>query len=153
MRAKERIKKHLFVEDTIDDYTVSPTNEEILLYDKGEQIKKQCKVWIDKFNNCSTVDEFREVEQNYRKLKLSTELVGRSWYSSKKYRDFFMWQYIFSAINNKNRFNILMQYMSDYTCYAVPVREICFLFNPDDVMEAYAFTDDSKQSIYKEKND
>ena len=63
----ERLNKRKFlVENTIDDYTVSFTNEEIHLYDKGEQIKQQCKNWIDKFNNCSTVDEFRKVEQNYK---------------------------------------------------------------------------------------
>lgn len=146
-------ERKFFVENTIDDYTASPTNEEIRLYDKGEQIKKQCKIWINKFNNCSTVDEFREVEQNYRESKLATEF-GESKYSywecnySKK---FFLWQYIFSALNDKKRFDILMKYMLDYICERNLVREICFLFNPDDVMEAYAFTDGSKQSINKEK--
>lgn len=144
-------KRKFFVENTIDDYTVSPTNEEILLYDKGEQIKKQCKNWIDKFNNCSTVDEFREVEQNYRKWKLPIELVESWRYSREKYRDFFMWEYIFSALNDKKRFNILMKYMSDYACERNLVREVCTIFNPDDVMEAYTFTDSSKQSVNKEK--
>lgn len=133
-------KCKFFVEDTIDDYTVLPTNEEILRYDKGEQIKKECKEWINKFNNCETIDKFREVEQNYRKSKLATE-----------FRDFFLWQYIYSAINNKEQFNILMQYMSDYICDRVPVREICFLFNPDDVVEAWAFTDSSRQYVNKQK--
>lgn len=144
-------KRKFFVENTIDDYTVSLTNEEILLYDKGEQIKKQCKNWIDKFNNCSTADELRKVEQNYRKSKLSTELVGSSWYSYKQYRDFFMWQYIFSALNDKKRFNILMEYMSDYTCAGSLVREVCAVFNPDDVIAAYSFTGSSKPSMYKQK--
>ena len=144
-------KRKSFVENTIDDYTVSLTDKEILLYEKGEQIKKKCKKWIDKFNNCSTTDEFREVEQNYRKSELSTELVGDTWDSYIQYRDFFMWQYTFFALNDKKRFNILMEYMSDYTCAKSLVREICAVFNPDDVMEAYAFTGSSKPSMHKQK--
>lgn len=148
----ERLNKRKFlVENTIDDYTVSFTNEEIHLYDKGEQIKQQCKNWIDKFNNCSTVDEFRKVEQNYKKSKLSIELLGSSWDSYMQHKDFFMWQYIFSALNDKKRFDILMEYMSDYTCAKSLVREICAVFNPDDVMEAYAFKGSSKPSKYKQK--
>lgn len=143
-----------FVEDTIDDYTV--TSIDIISYNKGEQIKNQCKNLIDKFNSCLTSDEFRKVNQNYRKSKLSTELVRDlwdwdSWDSYKQHKDFFMWQYIFSALKDKKRFNILMEYMSDYTCASNLVREICTVFNPDDVMAAYNFTDSSKQGIYKQK--
>lgn len=73
-------EKKSFVENTIDDYTATSTDEEINFYNKGEQIKTQCKSWIDKFNACLTADEFRKVEQNYRKSKLSTELVWRPIY-------------------------------------------------------------------------
>ena len=76
-------EKKFFVEDTIDNYMVTSTDEEISIYCKGEQLKKQCKKWINKFYACSSVDEFRKVEQNYGKSKLSTELVGNSWYSRK----------------------------------------------------------------------
>lgn len=144
-------ERKFLVKDTIDDYTAIPTDEEKLLYDKGERIKKQCKRWIYKFNLCSTSDEFRKVEQNYRKSKLSTELVGSSWDKNRQYRDFFMWQYIFSALNDKKRFNILMEYMSDYTCAKNLVRQICTVFNPDDVMTAYNFTGSSEGSMYIQK--
>ena len=69
-------EKKFFVQDTIDDYMATLTTEEISLYRKGEQLKKQCKKWINNFYACSTSDEFRKVVQNYRKSKLSTELVG-----------------------------------------------------------------------------
>lgn len=130
---------------------VTSTDEEISIYCKGEQLKKQCKKWINKFYACSSVDEFRKVEQNYGKSKLSTELVGNSWYSRRHYRDFFMWQYIFKSLNDKSRFNILMEYMSDYTCAGSLVREICTIFDPDDVIAAYNYTDSSKQGIYNQK--
>ena len=149
-------QRKFFVEDTIDDYTATATNEEKILYSEGEQIKKQCKNWIDKFNACSTADEFQMVEQNYRESKLSEELEENfhkwgSWDLYKQYRDFFMWQYIFSALNDKKRFNILMEYMSNYTCAGSLIRQVCTVFNPDDVMEAYNFIDSSKQGIYKQK--
>ncbi len=144
-------EKKFFVEDTIDNYMVTSTDEEISIYCKGEQLKKQCKKWINKFYACSSVDEFRKVEQNYGKSKLSTELVGNSWYSRRHYRDFFMWQYIFKSLNDKSRFSILMEYMSDYTCAGSLVREICTIFDPDDVIAAYNYTDSSKQGIYNQK--
>lgn len=144
-------ERKFFVEDTIDDYTATATKEEKFLYSEGERIKKQCKNWIDKFNACSTTDEFQMVQQNYRESKLSTELVGNSWDSRRRYRNFFMWQYIFSALNDKKRFNILMEYMSNYTCAGSLVREICTVFNPDDVMAAYNFTDSSEHGIYNQK--
>lgn len=144
-------EKKFFVEDTIDNYMVTSTDEEISIYCKGEQLKKQCKKWINKFYACSSVDEFRKVEQNYGKSKLSTELVGNSWYLRRHYRDFFMWQYIFKSLNDKSRFSILMEYMSDYTCAGSLVREICAIFDPDDVIAAYNYTDSSKQGIYNQK--
>ena len=145
-------EKKFFVEDTIDDYTATLTKEEMSLYNKGEQLKKQCKKWIDKFYSCSTSDEFREVMQDYRKSQLSIELGGDSYYLRRKYsRNYFMWQYINLALNDKKRFNILMEYMSDYTCAGSLVRQICTVFDPDDVMAAYNYTDSSKQGIYKQK--
>lgn len=144
-------EKKCFVEDTIDNFTATSTADEISLYRKGEKIKKQCKKWTDKFYSCSTVDEFRRVVQNYSKSKLSTELAGDSWYLARCYRDFFMWQYIFSALNDKKRFNILMEYMSDYTCAGSLVREVCTVFDPDEVMAAYNYTNSSKQGIYNQK--
>ena len=44
-----------------------------------------------------------------------------------------------------------MEYMSDYTCAESLVREICTVFNPDDVMAAYNFIGSSKPSMYKQK--
>lgn len=142
-----------FVDETIDDYTAAPTEEEIRFYNKGEQIKKQCKRWIDKFNSCATIDEFREVQQNYWKSDLPNELKSDDLFSrrNRQYRTFFMWQYIFSALNDKKRFDILMEYMSDYTCASCLVREVCTVFNPDDVMAAYNFENDSKSSTYNQK--
>lgn len=144
-------EKSSFVEDTIDNYMVMSTDEEMSIYCKGEQIKKQCKKWVDKLYACSTVDEFRKVKQNYRKSKLSTELVGNSWCSIERYRNFFMWQYIFKALNDISRFSILMEYMSNYTCAGSLVREICTIFNPDDVMAAYDYADSSPKGIYNQK--
>ena len=94
-------EKKCFVEDTIDNYTATSTAEEISLYRKAEKLKKLIKKWIDKFYSCSTADELRRVVQNYSKSKLSTELAGDSWYLARCYRDFFMWQYIFSALDDK----------------------------------------------------
>lgn len=163
-------ERKFFVEDTIDDCAILP-KKEILRYNEGEKIKEQCKSWIDKFNSCSTIDEFRKIERDYIHslfsfelkflgmrqnveqvgIEKSTDLIDQSWQSTKHYINFFLWHYISSAINDKKRFDILMEYMSSYTCATSLVREICTVFNPDDVMAAYNFTDSSERGIYNQK--
>lgn len=144
-------EKVSFVEDTIEDYTIISTGKETSFYCKEEQLKKQCKKWMDRFCACLTVDEFLKVEQNYRKSKLLNELAGNTWYLRRKYENFFLWQYIFSALNDKSRFNILMEYLSKFTCAGCLVREICTVFDPDDVMDAYNYKDSSERGIYNQK--
>ena len=59
-----------FVEDTIDDYSLSLSNEEKENYEEGRQIHKYCQQWSKKFNNCSSYDELVKVVGNYKNLRL-----------------------------------------------------------------------------------
>ena len=50
-----------FIEDTIDDYSLSLSNEEKEYYEEGKQIHKYCQQWNKKFNNCSSYEELVKV--------------------------------------------------------------------------------------------
>lgn len=59
--AKKLMSKKAFVEDTIDDYSLSTSKEEKEKYKKGSQIHKYCQQWSRKFNDCSSYDELVKV--------------------------------------------------------------------------------------------
>ena len=77
--------KKAFIEDTIDDYSLSLSNKEQEGYEKGKQIHKLCRQWNKKISNCNSYDELVKVVENYKKSKISS-IVDVS---------FFFFQYIF----------------------------------------------------------
>ena len=100
--AEKLMAKKAFIEDTIDDYSLSLSNKEQEGYEKGKQIHKSCQQWNKKFSNCNSYDELVKVVENYKKSKISS-IVDVS---------FFFFQYIFADVENKKRFSIIMEYMS-----------------------------------------
>ncbi len=103
---KNLMARKAFVEDTIDDYSLSLSNEEKENYEEGRQIHKYCQQWSKKFNNCSSYDELVKVVGNYKKSKIAS-MVDVS---------FFFFQYIFADVKDKQRFSIIMEYMSSGAC-------------------------------------
>ena len=66
----ERLKiRNAFVEDTIEDYSLSLSNEEKESYKRGGQIYKSCQQWSKKFNYCRSYDTFVKTVDNYKKSK------------------------------------------------------------------------------------
>ena len=98
---KNLMARKAFVEDTIDDYSLSLSNEEkenyeIKMPQVGEyskEIHKYCQQWSKKFNNCSSYDELVKVVGNYKKSKIAS-MVDVS---------FFFFQYIFADVKDKQR--------------------------------------------------
>lgn len=99
---KNLMTRKAFIEDTIDDYSLSISNEEKESYQEGKRIHKSCQQWCSKFNNCSTYDELVKVVSNYKKSKIAS-IVDVS---------FFFYLYIFADVKDKQRFSVIMEYMS-----------------------------------------
>ena len=95
-------KNQCFISETIDDYGLNLSQEEIDKYNYGEKIKDACKKWVEKFNACNTYEDLLKIRNNYKKSKISNIVDAR----------FFLWQYIFYDIHDNNRFHIIMKYMS-----------------------------------------
>lgn len=140
--AKKLMARKAFVEDTIDDYSLSLSNEEKEDYEEGRQIHKYCQQWSKKFNNCSSYDELVKVVGNYKKSKIAS-IVDVS---------FFFFQYIFTDVKDRQRFFIIMEYMSSgaYPEYKI-INALCSIYNPDDVMQSFNYSLGVKGTIYKHK--
>lgn len=139
---KKLMERKAFVEDTIDNYSLSVSNDEIAAYKSAEQTHKQCQQWVKKFNNCNSYDELVKVVSNYHKSKIAP-IVDVA---------FFFFEYIFADVENKNRFNIIMEYMSSgaYPQYKL-INALCSIYNPDDVMQSFNYSLRVKGTIYKHK--
>ena len=124
--AKTLMARKAFIEDTIDDYSLSLSNEEKKNYEEGKLIHKYCQQWSKKFNNCSSYDELVKVVGNYKKSKIAS-IVDVS---------FFFFQYIFADVKDKQRFSIIMEYMSSgaYPEYKM-INALCSIYDSDDVMQ------------------
>lgn len=140
--AKTLMARKAFIEDTIDDYSLSLSNEEKENYEEGKQIHRYCQQWSKKFNNCSSYDELVKVVGNYKKSKIAS-IVDVS---------FFFFQYIFADVEDKKRFSIIMEYMSSgaYPEYKM-INALCSIYDSDDVMQSFNYSSGAKGTIYKHK--
>ena len=139
---KRLMERKAFIENTIDDYSLSVSDEEKNAYENAEQIHKHCQQWIKKFNNCRSYDELVKVVSNYKKSKIAP-VVDVS---------FFFFVYIFTDIKDKKRFTTIMEYMSSgaYPQYKI-INALCSIYNPDNVMQLFNYSLGAKGTIYKNK--
>ena len=64
--AKKLMARKAFIEDTIDDYSLSLSNKEQEHYEEGKQIHKSCQQWNKKFSNCNS---YAELVKSWRIIK------------------------------------------------------------------------------------
>ncbi|WP_373153934.1 metallophosphoesterase [Clostridium sp. AUH-JLR23] len=134
--------KKSFVEETIDDYSLILSKDEKDSYNNGQKIHKLCQKWTNKFNKCQSYEEFIKVVNSYKKSVLNNIIDVT----------FFFFQYIFADSEDKNRFSIIMQYMSTgaYPQYKL-INALCLIYNPDDVMKSFDYSSGARGTIYKHK--
>lgn len=136
------MERKAFVEDSIDDYSLSVSNEDIEKYKEADQVHKHCQRWTSKFNSCNSYDELVKTVSNYKKSKIAS-IIDVS---------FFFFNYVFENIEDKKRFSIIMEYMSSGAYpERILINELCSIYNPDDVMEAFNYSLGAKSTIYKNK--
>ena len=133
-KSKYKIDKTKFyniktlINDTIDDYILEPSEEEKKEYFEREVRKKKIKKWVERFNKCDTYKKLMNTINSYKKSNLYKVIN----------LEFYFWNYIFYDLNDKNRFNIIMQYMSTgmYPEWEIS-RYLCSIYDPDEVVAAY----------------
>ncbi len=146
-----RIPKNLsFINYTIDDYTLSPSEEEMMLYKNGEKTHKSCQKWIEKCRSCSSSVELAKFMKKYENSSLHDTLSDVPWPENKIYRDFMLWIFVEEATKDDKKFDALMQLVSDDNCTLGIVRELCTIFDPERVISKYNYGYNYR-SGYKEK--
>ena len=123
-------ERKTFIDYTIDDFTMFPSKEEQENYDDAEKRKEKIKRWIEKINKCTTYQQFEKMIENYRKSPLHSEVD----------ESFFFWNYIFEDIDDKNRFQTIMEYMSSgfYPSYKI-IDALNIIYSPEDVLGNYKY--------------
>ena len=118
-------QRKAFVQSTIDDYTLQPSEKEYEQYAYSENIKKECKKWIEKINACNNYADFKKMLQNYNRSKIRKDVKV----------EFFIWNYIFKDISDMSRFETIMKYVSENPC-AYSVRDVlCVIYDIEKVLD------------------
>lgn len=131
-----------FLMETVDDVTLEISQEEMDAYDEVESNKKLIKTWIKKFEACTSGYDLEVVVRKYNKSKLNDVLDVT----------FFFYYYIFKDVDDRDRFNAIMEYMctGGYPKYKI-INALCSIYNPNDVIEKYDYSGGAKQTNYKHK--
>lgn len=134
--------RNSFINNVIDDYTLTPTENEIKEYRAGASFNSYCKKWIKKFNACD----------DYDKLKKTIEALNKESVFDNFNKNFFLFSYIYSDVNDRKRFDNIMKCISVGTYpYHRIFHELCSIYHPDDVFEAFSPSQGTKTTQYRHK--
>lgn len=122
---KKLYSKVAYTSDIIDNYKFESIDDE---YKQVEKIKKQCVKWFEKFNGCDTYLKFADMVKKYNKSEIERYVSI----------EVFFYEYIFADVNDKNRFDVIMQYMATNefpTCWVL--NTLCAIYDANDVIATY----------------
>ncbi len=157
------LRRQAFIEQTVDDFTVKPTLDEITAYKEGEVRKTECLELLAQYRACSTPEEIQEIEKQFGKSVLAKGMyqASKDQHADQKLRyefqiclhhdNFFIWQLVHDAEKNVNSFELLMEYLSMHTCSDGIVREICTFFPPELIVEKYRYEGRSESTKYAQR--
>ncbi|WP_049962645.1 hypothetical protein [Ruminococcus sp. HUN007] len=135
-----------FIDYTIDDFKATPSIDDEERYIEGEVRKEQVIEWVNRFVQSSSLVELQMTAFIYKESDFYKE--------HKINIDFFIWQYIFFDINDKKRFNIIMQYIpTDFSVNFRLLHPICHLYDANEVLASYTYPYGTKQTRDKHKRE
>ena len=137
------LERESFIEDSIDNYSLSLSEDEKEQYASAEQTRKLCLKWIAKLNACESYSDFVSVLKRLRKSKLPSYVDS----------GFFVFNYLFADVEDKKRFNTIVEYISaePYQRF-INAYDLCTVYDPEEVLAAIRFPG-VKQTQYRHKKD
>ena len=133
-----------FINYDITNYGIEPADKEERINKEKEKKKERIKKWIDKFIACNTLKKLIKVTYDYNKSTLNTK------YGLKV--DFFFWQYIYHDIEDEERFNIVMQYMSlGRYPESNMIKPLCHVYGADKVLNSYCYSSDDERRAFNRR--
>ncbi|MCR5743301.1 MAG: hypothetical protein K6F92_06215 [Lachnospiraceae bacterium] len=134
-------KKTALIEETVDDYTSNPTSRELSEYREREKVKRLVKKWIEKFRDCTTVEELDKTLKAYDKSALFVK--------HRIYNDIYMWSFAFPDSVDKQNAKIIIQAASLGITHKDYTYRLCFVYGPQFVLDNYNPTAWTKQGNAK----
>ena len=136
------LERKSFLTRTLDDVTIGISQKEIDIYKKAEKRKALIKKWIKKFDACTSKEELEEVVSRYNKGSLKQELDV----------SFFFYNYILKDVDNRDRFHIIMEYMSTeaYPGYKIKY-ELPVIYDSNDVINNFVYSRGAKSTYYSHR--
>lgn len=141
---KLTVRKSL-IEKNIENYTFAMSEEEIPQYQEAKRIHRACRQWTEKFKNCCSYEDLVKTVRKYNQSSIGSiiDVV------------FFFYQYIASVdIQDRQRFSAIMEYMSsgEYPQNKI-LNALCFVYPPDDVVQAFHYSLGSQKARYKHQRE
>lgn len=134
---RDKLNMQSLINETVDDFFPEPSDEELEQYEENEKKKKICKKWINRFNECSTYDEFMDV---YIKHQRSRDYT---------FELFYLWNYI--KCHKEESFKVMMEFVSN-SSYADLKYALCFVFGTERTLKEYKYKSGSKSTNIKYTN-
>ncbi len=136
------LERKAFVEKTVDDFSLSLSSEERKEYDTAKWVHKQCQKWIEKFNACECYADLLKVIRGFNKSKLS------SWVDI----GFFLFNYAFAGITDKNHFDTIMEYISTRPYSEnMSINSLCLIYDPKEVLASFRYSGVTKKTEYRHR--
>jgi predicted MPP superfamily phosphohydrolase len=129
-----------FINETIDDFTLAVSDDEISAFQKGEERKQQYKEWIDKCRRVKTWEELEEVYSAFQGTQLFTYLMSdgfNEYHYDYAYKFFILWFSVFDAEGDETKFALLMEFISKTYIGRDLLPFVTAIFGPKVVMDHY----------------
>lgn len=138
----DKINFMSFTDETIRNYSVRMSREELTQYQAVEKEKVLRKKWISKFNTCNTYEEFKKVVDNFEKSKLYKDSTGLGFFFN-----------IFIHTETEKAFEFLRKWHESNSVLPSDYIQgvLCSVYGPQKVLDAYYGKIKSKDRFYKRK--
>ena len=131
-----KINYSALLDETIEDYSIEPSEDEIEEYKASERGKSYIKKWVNKFKACNSFEEFEKVREKCRKSQYNYDLRT------------ILLMYIYS--DKKKAFDIIMKHVNSGS-YPNIEHEACFIYGADKVLDKYNYSLGASSTIAKHK--
>ena len=148
----ERMKRCKSLVDTILEDNLQVSTTEIVPLKKNTELLSYIEKEETDFLSCTIAEEMEEKFQKYKKSKLlSTLNDGRMFCSSNEpysyhrlYEYYFIWRYFYSYLHDRERIEELLCFLSYHGCSGNIIRELCFIYDPNEIVRIFTSVNHSK---------
>lgn len=130
-----------FVKETIDQAFPALQAEIKGNFREGRKNHKICEKWLEEFLTCQTCEELEATARKYLKSR-NAKTVDLT---------FFLFQYIFADVSDRQRFSEIMKYM--FYLRKKTRNALCSIYDPEEVFWAFAHREGGNSTYQRYKRE